>query len=129
MLRLRKNKNNGQTTGEYAIMIFVIIIAISSMTIFIKRALLGRIRDARNYMISTVNATYTATRSGSTPEVVSFEYEPYYAQTNSLISRENNDQFNLSRGGGGRTGQFTATFNETTTVNTTSVQLPPKEVY
>ncbi len=110
-----KRKSKGQVIAEYAALIALVVASIVAMSFFVKRLLQARMADARDTMMSTVRSSY----EGEIPD----QYEPYYTQQNSQVSREINDQMNLLRGG--RTGIYIKTFNETTTVNSQSVQLPP----
>ncbi len=73
-------KNNcGQGAGvEYAILFFIIIAVIAGMTTYIKRAVQGRIHDARNYMYTQVNGTY---RTYHANQILPNGYEPYYQHT------------------------------------------------
>jgi len=50
-----KRKQKAQALGEYVIVIALVIAVIISMTILIRKALMGRLRDARRYMADTIN--------------------------------------------------------------------------
>ena len=118
-------KNRGQAIAEYILMITVVITMLTAMAVFLRRALQGRFKDARDYMITAVNATYTQTRQGATPMNIAYEYEPYYLETRSEVSRESDNQLNIKKGGRG--GIIRKVLNETTTANTESIQAPPKD--
>jgi len=107
-----------QVLSEYAITFFLIVAVISAMSVYVKRALQGRIYEARNTMIRTVNAV-----SGNV--AVPLEYEPYYVQTQSEVKRDSTENAMLL--GGETPGVAIKDFLEKTQAQTNSVQLPPKE--
>ena len=130
---LRK-ANKAQTIAEYVITLALVVAVFVAMSVFVKRALQGRIRDARNYMVKTANDTYGAMRSGGnedTPASIPYEYEPYYIKQDSDVRRQTDDKINLRIGGipGEASGVFNRVFNQATTVNAQSEQLPPKDAY
>ena len=106
-----------QVLSEYAITFFLIVAVISAMSVFVKRALQGRIFEARNAMIRTVNAV--------SPVAVPLEYEPYYVETRSEIKRSSSETVGLL--GGAPSGVATKDFLEKTEAQTNSVQLSPKD--
>ena len=112
-----KKKNRAQVIGEYALTIALVIVVLVSMTFFLRRLFMARIKDSRDAMLRIVRSSYNGT--------IPTEYEPYYAQTNAEVTRNINDQTNLVAGG--RTGVFRKTYNEAISVNSQSVQLPPKD--
>ncbi len=106
-----------QVIPEYAITFFLIVAVISAMSMMVKRALQGRIYEARNTMIRVVNA--------ESPVPVPLEYEPYYMETRSEVRRNSSETVGLR--GGTPPGVATKDFLEKTEANTQSVQFPPKE--
>ena len=115
-------KTKAQALGEYAITIALVITVMITMTIFLRRALQARIKDARDTMVDMA-------RSAS-DSPIPYAYEPYYANQISETTREINDQTKLLPGGSkGRTGIFIKNFDETTTSNAESIQAPPKDAY
>ncbi|MFA5059284.1 MAG: hypothetical protein WC676_01475 [Candidatus Omnitrophota bacterium] len=115
-------RQNGQMANEHAIMIALVIAALMAMTIVLKRALQGRLHDAKSTMMDIVkDASVEANAVGR----LYGEYEPYYAATNSDIERS--IQQNKILLPGGSTGISRKSQDDTTSVNTVSVQLPPGE--
>lgn len=71
MLRRSYHKTGQAVMGQYALVFFVVIAAVTAMTIYVRRGLQGRIRDARTHMIDTI-------KDGSGIKDISLAYEPYY---------------------------------------------------
>ena len=128
-MRERKPKNcsHGQMIAEYVVTVAIVIAVFTTMTIFVRRALQGRIRDARNYMVKTASDAYVATQNGETTDTVPYEYEPYYLKQESDVSRQGEDTTRLLPGG--TTGIFRKAFNQAIGVNAEFEQLPPKDAY
>ena len=125
---MRKKAKQAQALGEYVVIITLAVAAVSTSTVLVKRALQARLKDANEYMLKTVSNAYQNSRTADekTPEKLKIEYEPYYSQTNSIISRDTNDTvtylpFTVA------SGISTTIYNETTAVNSVSIQAPPKE--
>lgn len=81
-LAILKNNRGQGVAAEYAILFLAIVAGITVMTTYAKRALQGRIHDARNYMYRQVNATYRS--EGFYPDpahVLPSGYQPYYQHT------------------------------------------------
>jgi hypothetical protein len=108
--------------GEYVVLIFLVVAAITGMTIFLQRALQGTIRDANYTMIRTaINAQTADDYSGQ-------HYEPYYVNRTAIISQQSRDQDQLwAVGTTPNSGIFREDMEEQTDMTTTSSQLPPKE--
>ena len=117
MFRLLKNNKGQGLTIQYALTFFFVIIIISGMTIYFKRTLQGRIRDATVYMAKTVHNVYQGN--------VYVQYEPYYVETHAertTAADEIEDilpSFNLS------SGVWAATDITTTTTQSISNQARP----
>lgn len=90
--------------GQYALVFFVVIAAVTAMTIYVRRGLQGRIRDARTHMIDTIK---TRADIGDIP----LAYEPYY------INRESNRLATQHEETGFRGGRLTQWAEQTTIVN------------
>ena len=72
-LRFRPLARSGQSTLEYAILITIIIAALISMQIFIKRGVAGRLRQASSdigeqYSVGNTNILETTTTTSNTQE-------------------------------------------------------------
>ena len=78
----RFKKNRGQATlTEYMVMIFIVVGMMTAMSAFIKRALQGRIYDARNFGVDRIKGQTSGKYNGP----VYYAYEPYYANSSSVI--------------------------------------------
>jgi hypothetical protein len=115
---MKLEKKTGQSFGEYALTIIIIVTSISVMSVFFQRGLQAKIGDASLKMWQTVNQ--------AVPGVgVDVQYEPYYIETDSRISSE--VAKNIELGKGGSSGVFTKDLGETSLVGTTSKQLPASQ--
>lgn len=123
---MKRYPQHGQSIGEYAVVMALIVGVVTAMSMMVRRGLQARLNDTNTFVISTVNAAYQAARwaNETTPTRISREYEPYYSETNAMVSRDVNDTFTL-KPPGRRTETFTAVYNETTGVNAVSKQAPP----
>jgi hypothetical protein len=111
-------KNDGQATmTEYLVVFFLVIGAIVSMSVYVQRALQGRIRDARVYMINE------AAQAHQGP--IYYEYEPYYGYVSSNVARGGNNTIDLTGGAG--TSIFRKRTSESVDIKTFSNQAPPKD--
>ena len=102
---------------EYVVVIFIVIGAIITMSIFVQRTLQGRIRGARHYMIREAAIAHG--------NFIRYEYEPYYGNVQSTVTRSQDDDTRLLDGGA--TGIFRKFTNQQVTADTVSVQAPPKD--
>jgi len=107
--------------GEYALVIFLVIAVMTSMTIFFKRAVQARIHDARDYMTSEVPARVAGAVTGN----IYKEYEPYYANTDATVFRTVDDTIRVLPAAS--SGIFLKEFNETTNVRVDSTTAPPRD--
>ena len=76
-LNLRRRRGQGLTI-EYAVLFFIVIAAITTMSVYAKRAVQSRVRGARNYMVKQVEVAYQNLHPSAN---FRFEYEPYYVKT------------------------------------------------
>lgn len=100
---------------------FLAVAMITGMTVYFKRALQARIRDARFYMLNEINARAGTYYTGD----LYYEYEPYYANTVSFVARTSKQQSNLLPGAA--SGNFIKTFDDITAVRAESETAPPKD--
>ena len=103
--------------GEYALLIVLVVFAITGMTVFFKRVLQARIHDARWAMQRTVRNSYDGT--------IWMEYEPYYGNRVTTIATDMNDSIELKSGGS--SGRFTKRLDDTTWTTTNSFMHPPRD--
>jgi hypothetical protein len=76
--------NKGQGLGvQYTTTFFLVTAFVVAMTVYVQRTVQGRIRDAREYMVRTVNGVYTDPSLNVRGKPYK-EYEPYYVDTTVL---------------------------------------------
>ena len=127
------NSQKGQTVlPEYVVVFFVVIVAMVAITVYIRRALQARQRDAKVYMIDMAaqGCAQADLNSGGSLDCQGaaginggrfiYDYEPYYSQAAS----------NVDRGQAEQTALFVnSIFHKwsvgQTQVNTASAQSPP----
>ncbi len=121
MLKYLKDKQAQVMVGEYVMVIFLVLAAMTAITVYFKRAVQARIHDARYYMANEVRQRvgeqFNGTLSGS--------YEPYYTDTSSTISRGSSQTTSVFPGLS--SGIFEESFNEATNVTTFSTTAPPRD--
>ena len=113
--------------AEYLLIFFLVVAAMSAMSIYFKRLLQARLRDARMYMVNDVMArTNVLDSSGNAyyNGVLYYDYEPYYTETDSTIERITNDEDRVLSGIG--SGRYQKVVDESTTIDTQSTTLPPR---
>ncbi len=115
-MRTLKNNHGQGVAVEYAILFFIIVAVIAGMTTYVKRALQGRVRDARQYMYNQVKATYV-TYYGN--RLLPNGYEPYYLDT-----RTDKDETSIATQSAepwaGHEGKYSSGINSTSTSTTFS---------
>jgi len=121
MLKKVYNKNAQVVMSEYVLVFFVIVGVMTTMTIFFRRAIQARIYDARNTMIKTVAI------QGGAGNDVKFEYEPYYLNTDTTITRRERTEKKLLRSLSLSSGIAEKNINEITAAQVISVTAPPQE--
>jgi hypothetical protein len=80
MLRRFYTKKGQSISGEYIVLLALAAVALVSMSVFVRRVLQARYRDA-NMLVTTKAAG--ALEAGQT---LQFEYEPYYQQSNAVTA-------------------------------------------
>lgn len=98
---LRKLGKRAQTTAEYAILIALVVAAVTAMQIYVKRGLQGKVKDVVDGM---------GTKMQGLAATDTKQYEPYYLSANSTTNQTSNDNENVATGGA-TTRTSTATTN------------------
>ncbi|MFC1510574.1 hypothetical protein ACFL49_02830 [Candidatus Omnitrophota bacterium] len=108
--RLKKKKGQA-VSSEYVMVFFLVVASMTTMTVYIRRALQARVFDARNKMVEIVAAESEA--------IVRWEYEPYYSQTDATARRVDSTTKDLNY------GIFTKTVDNWTNVTSEAQVLDP----
>jgi len=104
---LRKIGKRAQTTAEYAILIALVVAAVTAMQIYVKRGMQGKVKDVVDGMGSGMGYAGAATS----------QYEPYYLSSASTTNQTSNDNENVALGGStNRTGNSQTQANRTQTM-------------
>lgn len=127
MLKILKYKKAQTIMGEYLLIFFLIIGVATAMTIYFRRVVQARIRDARVTMIDIVRSRTNVLVNGKPAYAgpLFYEYEPYYlnAITNSMRS----DTLRDGLGSGGSSGIATQSLDEFRRAATRSDTAAPKD--
>ncbi len=126
MLRNLKNMKAQVMLGEYLLVFFLVVGMISAMTIYIRRTLQGRIRDARYRMVDMVKNRTGNLYTGTT---IMRSYEPYYANTESDVVRSFRDTQLLFSSNLGSSGLYQKDLNQATNMRTNSTTAAPKDAF
>lgn len=81
---LRDNKGQGIAV-QYVLIFFIVIAFVSSMSVYVRRVLQGRIQDAGDFLVKQVSAIHSNAEMNFLGNLVR-EYEPYYIKTDSFRS-------------------------------------------
>jgi len=121
--------NKGQSIlSEYVMIFFVVIAAATAMTTYLQRAFEARVHDARNYAINSVisSGACDANCVNAAGGNLTYEYEPYYTVTSSLVGQNAQDNTTLTQGNAEQTASiYVKSINENTGSTTFGCQLPP----
>lgn len=121
MLRASKNRKGQVISVEYIVIFSLIIAMMTAMTIYFRRLIQARIRDAGYGMADIVQAR----TAGYGVNVIYRQYDPYYMNTATLISR---DEFSNTKILPGKTsGIFSKQIDDSTSVSVFSQTAPPKD--
>ena len=118
-------KQTAQAIGEHVVTYLIVVLVITGMTIYIKRALQGRMYDAKNYMMKTAAKAFYNTYNNSLNFTMNSGYEPYYLYTDATTTRTSDETQQLLGSGTLSSGIFRKTVNQDTSVQSFSNQLPP----
>ena len=111
------NRKGQGMAVEYAITFFLVMAVLTSMSLYVRRLLQARARDALRFMAITVNKQHS--------EDGYFQYEPYYANMESVRverSQETMEEFGALPIGAGIIQRDTSRRVRTSTITN---QLPP----
>lgn len=123
---LQKNKTGQAISAEYVLIFFVVMGVMSAMFIYFQRALQARIYDARNAMVRSVaDETYGGDYGPGAYGRDFVEYEPYYGNTESIISQKRNEETRMYPVTWGE--HYKKEYEETTDIKSESHTAPPGE--
>jgi hypothetical protein len=119
MLKRFRN-NSGQSIGAELVITFVVVaLAISMMSVYVRRAMQGRVRD---FVVYTRDEAANALGNSSNLYAVALQYEPYYINSVATVGQEASDTSTIAAN-----GEYTKTFSQTRSADSTSQQLAPKD--
>jgi hypothetical protein len=120
MLKRFRN-NSGQSIGAELVITFVVVaLAISMMSVYVRRAMQGRVRDFVVY--TRDEASNALANSDGYLYAVALQYEPYYINSVATVGQEASDTSTIAAN-----GEYTKTFSQTRSADSTSQQLAPKD--
>jgi hypothetical protein len=120
MLRCLKEKKAQAIMGEYAMLFFLVMATVIAMMVYFKRAIQVRIYEAHNYMVEQAQSRTAGDFNGTFYK----EYEPYYANTSAIVTRDINEETYLDEGAS--SGIFRKDYNTTISVAVNSETAPPR---
>lgn len=85
---LLQTKDGQMIASEYVIVLFVVVAMMTGMSLYFRRAIQGRIRDAHNAMFNIVKDRIGTAYAGNE---VYLQYEPYFRDTDSTSLIAGND--------------------------------------
>jgi len=124
MLKSLKNKKAQAVIGEYLLVFLMVVGMITAITLYFRRAVQARIRDA-NYSVAASVATRA---NGYFIGDVLLEYEPYYIHRQAVITRDATQRDGLlPAGAAGLSGIYIRNAIDSIGVKAFSNMLPPRE--
>jgi len=110
--------------GEYALTFFIVVSVMLGMTLYLKRTLQGRIRDAKEGMVGVVRTR----AAGKYVKQAFSEYEPYYMNTVSIVDRQSSSVQRIMDSPGFSSGIFNMQTDESTQIKTYSNTASPRSI-
>lgn len=108
---LRKSKNKGQTTAEYAIIIALVVGAVVAMQLYVKRGINSRIMDVVDHTGQGGDI------GGSNFQFTGDQREPYYLTSSSNTNQQASSSENMAEGGAtSRSNSATTSASQTQTM-------------
>lgn len=117
MFKLLKNSKGQGAAVQYALTFFFVVAVVVSMTVYFKRAIQGRIKDATLYMAETVHDVYQGN--------MYIQYEPYYMETVARRAVDADRSTKLLASFNASSGIYDETDSTTSIGTIASNQLPP----
>ncbi|MBZ0165294.1 MAG: hypothetical protein K8I00_00705 [Candidatus Omnitrophica bacterium] len=117
-----RNKRGQMIASEYVITLFVVVAVISGMSVYFRRAVQGRIRDAHNSVLNIVKERIGTAYAGNQ---VYIQYEPYYRISDDIAVVANNDTRQVLPSYPLSSGLYRLTPNQQTFRSGNTTTLPP----
>ena len=125
MARTATNSRGQSSLPDYVVTFFVVVAALTAMTIYIQRSIQAKFRDSKEYMVTLAAKECTDDNCRAAAEGgVTDQYEPYYGNVDSTTSRNSDVKTGLSGGSGKRYYKLAV---ENTETDSYSEQLLPKD--
>lgn len=126
MFRLLRQKKGQGSMVEHTTTFFIVAVFAATMTIFVKRAIQGRIVSARNYLVGYVFNSFDADNDRQFDLIgnLYWEYEPYYADSEEMKRRSAFEIKSHLGGGPGTSGIFEKGTGSTTDMQTNKTDFP-----
>ena len=122
MFKLLRNHKGQGITVQYTLTFFLVIAVIGAMTVYVRRAIQGRVRDARTYMVMTVNSVFHDPSVNALGNLY-WEYEPYYANADVTRGTDSIERLSTPQPG----GVTWIDYDSSVTTNASSTQAPPRD--
>lgn len=110
--------------SEYVLTFVLVVVVLSAMGVYIKRAIQGRARDANRYVIKRMSAKGFTNPGGTNIWV---QYEPYYLSSEAIRGSRAGAEKHLLPVVPGETGIFQVGAQESRTTTSSGAQLPPRD--
>ena len=124
MFKLLKNTKGQGITIQYVLTFFLVVALASAMTVYVRRTLQGRIRDARTFMGLEVNGILGNPSYNIVGNFL-ISYEPYYANQTATRAIDSTETHQHMQNVPSSPGTFQMDIDRQVTSESTSSQLPP----
>lgn len=127
MLKRVRGKSAQVMSSEYVLIFFLILGMITAMSIYFRRTVQGRVFSATNFMLGNIrNELAKELTEDEFAGNLYAQYEPYYLDTESSVTRRADDRSELKESFGLSSGIFHKDIYQTTAVKTNSITAPPR---
>ena len=122
---MKLNLNKAQLiSSEYVLTYVLVVVTLSAMGVYIKRAIQGRVRDANRHVLNRMSEKGFTNPGGMN---IWAQYEPYYLKSEAVRGFQGDTKKNLVPVVPGETGIFRENTQEDRDTTSSGSQLPPKD--
>ena len=80
MFKILANRNGQGSVVQYSLTFFLVVAIVTTMSVFVRRAVQGKIFDGKNFMFNIVGDVYFNSELNFRGGGLAIEYEPYYLE-------------------------------------------------
>ena len=125
MFKILANRNGQGSVVQYSLTFFLVVAIVTTMSVFVRRAVQGKIFDGRNYMFNIMGDVYFNSELNFRGGGLFREYEPYYLERDTQRVMDSRDvERGIVSGDANPSGIYQQEPNERTQSISATRQLP-----